>query len=130
MNSVYLSQSSFWIVHHDAIDLVYDLALGFWQKAKEAGVLVDVSPALGYAMQMLCADPESHLLVNDPDLWASDDEPLFQGNPPKGAPWSWRHPLATQAVEIRPAIIHFPKRREFHFTAPEAAADSHSMEGI
>src|SRR6185437_11382416 len=35
VNQAYLFSSAFWIVHHDAIDAVYDLALGFWHKAKE-----------------------------------------------------------------------------------------------
>src|SRR2546429_1679351 len=33
-DQVYLCSSAFWIVHHDAIDTVYDLALGFWHKAR------------------------------------------------------------------------------------------------
>jgi hypothetical protein len=56
-NQVYLSSSAFWIVHREAIDSVYELALGFWHKAKAAGVTVHVAAALGHAMQMLCADP-------------------------------------------------------------------------
>lgn len=37
LNQPYLNQSAFWIVHHDAIDSVYELAFGFWHKAKESG---------------------------------------------------------------------------------------------
>src|SRR5207247_10764877 len=62
LNQVYLCRSAFWIVHHDVIDTAYDLALGFWHKAKESGLCRDVSAALGYVMQILCADPEAHLL--------------------------------------------------------------------
>ncbi len=112
VNQVYLCGSAFWIVHHEVIESVYDLALGFWHKAKAAGLLVDVSAALGYAMQILCADPEAHLLEKHADLWASDDEGCFREVLPDGAPWPWRHPLRNDAVEIRPSIIHLPHSKE------------------
>lgn len=107
-DQVYLCSSAFWIVHRDAIDTVYDLALGFWHKAKEAGLVVDVAAALGYAMQMLCANPETHLLENHPDLWAGDDAGHFRELLPDGKPWTWHHPLRPNAIEIRPALIHLP----------------------
>jgi hypothetical protein len=106
MNQVYSSQSAFWIVQREAIETVYDLALGFWHKSKEAGLVVDVSAALGYAMQILCAEPEAHLLRNAPRLWASDDAGYFAERSPDGTPWPWQHPLAAEAVRIQPAIIH------------------------
>ena len=112
MNQPYLCGSAFWILHHDAIETVYDLALGFWHKAKESGVIVDAAAGLGYAMQILCADSEAHLLVNQPDLWASDDEGHFREAVPCGEPWAWRHPLNADVIEIRPAIVHLPRSRE------------------
>lgn len=110
-NQVYLSGSAFWIIHHDAIEAVYDLALGFWHRAKEAGVNVDVSVALGYAMQILCANPEAHLLEAHADLWAGDDAGHFREVLPDARPWSWRHPLRMDALEVRAAIIHLPNSR-------------------
>lgn len=86
VNQSYLCGSAFWIIHNDVIDMVHDLSLGFWHKAKEAGLLVDVSAALGYAMQILCADPEVHLLVKHAEIWASDDEGLFRNTLPDGHP--------------------------------------------
>ena len=111
-NQMYVSQSAFWIIHHDAIETAYELAMGFWHKADHAGLEVEVSAALGYAMQMLCADPEAHLLVNHADLWASDDESHFRDSLPDGTAWSWRHRQWTDAVEIQPSIIHLPKSKE------------------
>jgi hypothetical protein len=81
-NCEYLCESAFWIVHHDAIDAVYDLALGFWHKAKDVGLIVDVSVALGCAMQILCADPDAHLLLKHPEVWAGDDKGLFRDTLP------------------------------------------------
>jgi hypothetical protein len=121
-NQLYVSQSAFWIIHHEAIETVYDLAMAFWNKANHSGLTVDVSAALGYAMQMLCADPEAHLLVNHPDLWASDEEGHFRDNLPDGVAWSWRHPLRPDAVEIRPSIIHLPRSKELLAASPQTLA--------
>jgi hypothetical protein len=63
-------------------------------------------------MQMLCADPEAHLLVNHPELWSSDDEGHFRDSLPDGTAWRWRHPLLTGEAEIWPSIIHLPKSKE------------------
>ena len=110
-NQVYLGQSAFWIVRHEAIETVYDLAMGFWHKANEAGLLLDVSAALVYAMQMLCGDPEKHRVESAPELWASDDAGHFDGRFPDGTPWPWRHPLASGSIQIRPAIVHLNSGR-------------------
>ena len=110
-NAVYLSRSAFWIVHHEAIAPVYEMALGFWQRAKEAGLSVGVDAALGYAMQLLCADPEAHAVSHLPESWASHDGGQVADGLASGTPWWWRHPLATAAVEVRPAIVHLPGNR-------------------
>jgi len=110
-NQAYLCGSAFWIVHHDAIDAVYDLALGFWHKAKEAGLMVDVAAAIGYAMQILCADPEAHRLANHPGLWASHDAAVFHEILPNRTAFTWRHPLGNEAVEVDPALIHLPNSK-------------------
>ena len=119
MNQVYLGRSAFWIVHHDAIDSVYDLALGFWHKAKEAGALVSVSVALGYAMQILCASPEGHLTRNHADVWVSDDEGRFRHELPNDGPWIWRPAFAVEELEIRPSIIHLPNSKEILAGSPQ-----------
>jgi hypothetical protein len=106
-NQVYLSGSAFWIVHHDVIDSIYELAMGFWHKGKEIGLVLDVAASLGFAMQILCADPEPHLLENQPALWAGDEIGLFAGRIPSG-PWTWRGPLGNQEVRVQPAIVHVP----------------------
>lgn len=110
MNQVYLTGSAFWIVHRAAIDLVYDLALKFWHQAKEAGLLVGVSAALSYAMQILCADPERHLLRNAPALWAGNDSGNYDERVSDGSSWRWRHALATEPLDVHPAIVHLAGR--------------------
>ena len=113
VNAAYLSQSAFWIVHRDVIEEVYELAMQFLNQAKAAGLAVNVDEALGYAMQILCADPEAHLLAEHAELWASDDEGLFRGALPNGGSWQWRHPLNPESTSARPAIIHLPHSRDF-----------------
>jgi hypothetical protein len=83
-------------------------------------VIDKAAAALGYAMQILCAAPEAHRLVNHPDLWASDDEERFREASPHRTPWTWRHPLGTDAIEIRPAIIHLPHSKESLMRAQQA----------
>jgi hypothetical protein len=109
---VHAGSSAFWIAHHDAIDMVYDLAMGFWHKAKESGRELDVSVALSYAMQMLCADVERHRVVARPDLWAGDTTERFADMPPDGDPWDWKAAPWTESVEVRPALVHLPRSRE------------------
>jgi prepilin-type N-terminal cleavage/methylation domain-containing protein/prepilin-type processing-associated H-X9-DG protein len=109
---VHAGSSAFWIAHHDAIEMVYDLAMGFWHKAKESGRELDVSVALSYAMQMLCADVERHRVVARPDLWAGDTTERFADMPPDGDPWDWKAAPWTESVEVRPALVHLPRSRE------------------
>ncbi|HEV2393602.1 MAG TPA: hypothetical protein VG146_14715 [Verrucomicrobiae bacterium] len=105
-NRAYLSESAFWIIHHDAIDHVYELALGFWHRARGTGLPVDISHSIGYAMQVLCGNPEAHLLSARPDLWASEGVGRPRSSAERADTWEWRHPLAQRGIAVRPAIIH------------------------
>jgi hypothetical protein len=109
-NPVFLSDSSFWIVRREAIDRVVELATQFLAYAKEKGFTVNVSAGLGYAMQMLCADPGRHRLSCRPDLWASDDQNHFQTNVPKKSSWTIKDNLTGETHAVNPAIVHLPHR--------------------
>ncbi len=111
VNEPWLGSSAFWIVHHDAIEDVYELALRFWHQAKAAGRRVDVSAALSYAQQILCADSEQHRLDRHPGLWAGDHAGVSRTAVPNGEPWAWRHPLDPKPLRVQPAIIHRPKAK-------------------
>lgn len=107
LNSPYFCENAFWIIHRDAIEPVYDLTVGFYHKTKEAGDTLHISAALAYAMQILCADPERHLLTRSPHLWATRP-----GGPPASQEaWLWNsRALPFQAPQpVRPAILHVPK---------------------
>jgi hypothetical protein len=108
-NQVYLSRSAFWIVHREAIDQVFELAFRFFHAVKGAGLAASVDTALGYAMQILCADPEAHLLTRHSDLWASSDSTCFGASKiPNAQLSSSCHPLTEQAILVKPAIVHKP----------------------
>ncbi len=126
-NQIYLCQSAFWIVRRDAIDTVYELAFQFVNLAKEKGLAVNVDAALGCAMQLLCADPERHLLTEHPEIWAGDDLGQFADTLPDGHPWTWRHPLARDPARINPAIVHLPKRN--HVPHERISAIEHPGQG-
>jgi hypothetical protein len=111
-NCPYLSRSAFWIVHHEAIREVYEIALAFWHRAKETGLLLTVDHALGYAAQMLCADPEAHRVLNTSHIWMGDDEGQFKDSVPNAASWTWRHPLLSEGTQVRPAIVHLPHSKQ------------------
>jgi hypothetical protein len=126
-NPPYLSRSAFWIVHREAIEAVYDLAMRFSNEERQASDVsatdgansidsdiqfrnqVDVDAALGYAMQILCADSEAHRLECHPEVWASyvghvaPQSPLIQT-------WSWHNELSDRSIQVRPAIVHLGNR--------------------
>ncbi len=123
-NPVYVSGSAFWIVHRDAIDRVCELATRFRAFAKQKGFSVGVSAGLGYAMQMLCANPEAHQLGQRPDLWASGDLSHFRGEMPDGSPWRLEDPLTGEVREVNPCIIYLPHLEKSAVNArPWPAAD-------
>lgn len=120
VNRPYVSGSAFWIVKRKAIDQVYDLALEFWNGRAEAGLQLNVNAALGYAMQILCANPEAHLLASRPDLWASACHSESTQGALSGLSWDWKHPLAADSVLVRPAIVHVPMRGTSGAKGPQA----------
>lgn len=112
-NPVYLSASSFWIVRREAIDRVVELATHFRAFAKEKGFAADVAACLGYAMQMLCANPEAHRLKARPDLWASDDQNHFEGGMPENTAWPLEDRFTGEKQDVNPSIIHLPHNKAF-----------------
>jgi hypothetical protein len=118
LNQVYVCRSAFWIIRREAIDVVYELAFQFVHLARAKSLLVNVDEALGYAMQILCGDPEAHLLKKHAELWGSDDGGCSCGSARDGKPWLWRHPLGGEAVQVNPAIVHLSQAREERFTTP------------
>lgn len=112
-NPVYLPNTSFWIIKRDAIEKVFLYFGDFRTSAVEKGLKLDATAALGYVMQMFCANPEAHRVSARPDLWASDDLNYFQGQGPEiSQPWPLVDPLTGEQQLVNPAIIHLPHRNE------------------
>jgi len=104
----FAGQSAFWIVHHDVIDLVYDLVLGFAHKGRAMGLHIDANAGLSFAMHLLCATPESHRLIALPDYWASDNEGLYSDFLPQEYKWVWRDLGSGKVYDVSPAVVHLP----------------------
>jgi len=73
-NPPYDCNAAFWIIRRDAIDRVHDLALHFLGFAKKEGHTATQDEALGYAMQMLCADPSKHMLKSHAEIWGQSKD--------------------------------------------------------
>jgi len=104
-NPIFLNSSAFGIIHHDAVDTVCDLATQAWHKAKEMGPTLDVSFALGYAMQMLCGNPAKHTVAARPDLWAADYKGQFSQKHPGAMSWEFEDFTGTERFSVTPAIV-------------------------
>jgi hypothetical protein len=114
-NEVYSSRSAFWIVKRAAVDVVFELSQHYYAVAKASSEQPHGDAALSYAMQMLCADPQSHLSSLRPDLWWSDEAGTFQSPGYDG--WNLREPLAPQSLLPSAALVHLPAQRRQAMTA-------------
>lgn len=130
VDQVYSCSSAFWIIHHDVIDTVYDLALAFWHRAKQSGAVLDVDASLGFAMQMLCADPTAHLLSAHPELW-SHEAAVGEATCPEASPDPARSRESFSLTEFfltKPAIVHWRRRGHHEVTrGPSEKVDHGSV---
>lgn len=102
----YVTADSFWIVKHEAVELLEEYAVGFRNDCRrEEDLDISVAVGLGYAMQLLCGDPERHRLESTSDIWAN--YLLRQGNTELCAEERlWRHPIGGRELKVNPAIWH------------------------
>jgi len=103
---VYNVNAGFWIVHRDAIETVCRLMLEFWEHARAAGFFFTEEAPLAYAVHMLCADPERHLMRRHFDVWSCDWTGTFQDRVPDGRPWMFRDYFTNDEHRVDPAIVH------------------------
>jgi len=103
LTPVYSCSTAFWIVKREAIDHVCQLANDFLEASRTEGMVLDANAAIGYAMQMLCANPQAHLQESRPDLWASDDRRAFQN---RSEAESFHREGLHRAACVTPAILH------------------------
>jgi hypothetical protein len=60
---IYSADPSFFIVHREAIDTLFNLTFEFWEHCTKAGRRFTVAPLFAYAMHMLCGNPQLHVHV-------------------------------------------------------------------
>jgi hypothetical protein len=65
--------------------------------------------ALGYVRQLLCSNPEAHLLAKHPEVWAGDEAGRFETGESHGEAWPWRHPGQADSIQVSPALMHVPR---------------------
>ena len=68
-NCPYLPVNGFWILKIKALDHVCSLAAHIIAIADNMNMEITGDEALGYAGQMLCGDPERHLVSNHVEIW-------------------------------------------------------------
>ena len=66
--------TAFWIVHHDVIAAVYELARNYWESVSAEGFQPNLSEVLGYVAHLLVADYRPHLQSSFPRLWSEQRE--------------------------------------------------------
>jgi hypothetical protein len=103
--AVFFSSAFFWIIRAVAVDLVCRLVFEFKNSTKAKGDQVSSPMALGYAMQMLCADKAAHTIERRSDLWM----PGYVGYSTANDPFSvgrWPLPYSRQTVSASPSLYY------------------------
>ena len=110
--AIYNVNAGFWIVHHDVIARLCELAFEFWDLATRAGFEFTEEPPLAYATHMLCGNPYLHTLRQTADVWASDWTGSFDGRLPDGNPWEFVDYFSFDKFQVNPAIVHAIRSKE------------------
>lgn len=110
---VYNVNAGFFIVKRDAVDVVCSFAEEFWEHALKQGYVFTEEAPLAYATQMLCEDPEKHLLRDLSDIWCSEWTGHFAGRIPDGKGWMFDNYMTYEPyMMVDPAIVHAIKSKE------------------
>jgi hypothetical protein len=110
--SIFNVNAGFWIVHHDAVDQLAQLALEFWQHCKQQGYEFTEEAPLAYVGHMLVGNPYLHTLERGHDLWASDWTGIFAGRLPDGSAWNFEDYLDGSQITVNPAIVHCMRSKD------------------
>lgn len=110
--SIFNVNGGMFIVHHDAVETVFDLAYDFWTFCKANDFTFNDEPLLAYAMQMLCGNPYAHTLRGTSDFWASDWAGHFAGALPQGQSWWFSDYFTFEKIPVNPAIVHLLRSKD------------------
>jgi hypothetical protein len=103
---IYNVNGGLFIIHHDAIETVFRLAMEFYNYCNERAYRFVDEPLFAYAMHMLCADVRAHTLRETADLWASDWVGEFRDRLPDANPWCFTDYFTEERFMVNPAIVH------------------------
>jgi hypothetical protein len=120
--NVYNVNAGLFIVERQAINTVCGLAEDFWQHGVRNGHVFTDEACLAYATQMLCENPQNHLLRNYPDIWCSDWTGHFAGRIPDDKGWVFTDYMSGEHFRVNPAIIHAIKSKEALIAAGQKAS--------
>ena len=109
---IFNCNGGFWIVHHDVIETVFDLAFDFFHYCEAKGFLFVDEPLLAYAMHRLCPNPEAHTLRATKDVWASDWTGRYRDVLPDGRRWRYKDYFTEEQFLINPAIVHCMRSKQ------------------
>lgn len=104
--AIFTVNDAFWIVHHDAIKTVDNLARGFWWFCGQAGYRFGFAPLLAYVTQMLCGNPYLHRLRESADIWAPVRTRGHLVRTPPGGVWKYVDYFSGEVLTVKPALVH------------------------
>lgn len=106
---IYNVNGGFFIVQREVIDVVCGLAIDFWQHCFQNGYAFTEEPSLAYVTQMLCEDPEQHLLRYHSDIWGTDWTGHYKDHLPDGKAWIFKDYFNHELYTVNPAMVHVLK---------------------
>lgn len=109
---IYNINGGFFIIQKHAIDIVCELAMDFARYAFSQRYPLPDEPAWAYALHMLSANPERHLLSRHRDVWCSDWEGVFKKHLPEGQFWIFHDYMSHVPYTINPSIVHAIRSKE------------------
>lgn len=109
---VYNMNAGYFVVKREAVDIFCSLGEDFWKHSLSNGYAFTEEAPMAYAMQMLCDDPQKHLLRNVTDIWCSDWQGHFSDRLPDGKEWLFVDYMNYDSYPVNPAIVHALKDKE------------------
>jgi hypothetical protein len=120
---IYNVNGGLFIIHRDAIETVFGLAMDFYNYCNERSYRFVDEPLFAYAMHMLCADLPTHTLRTTVDLWASDWTGEFKDRLPTGESWWFTDYFTGERIPVNPAIVHAMRSKTALIADGKTASD-------
>lgn len=86
-NELRYAASGFWIIRHNTIGFVRDVAAALLSEARRECLKLSATAVIGYVVQVLCADPGYHDAELDSAIWSSSECMADSKTAPRSAIW-------------------------------------------